>query len=87
MGPWGGNRGNYWDDGVHSGIREIILMYSSCIDSIRVTYDNNGKPFRAEKHGGMGGTQSAHVYFCEFWSTFIFKVGYWISIYVILLML
>ncbi|GKD42521.1 jacalin-related lectin 19-like protein [Tanacetum coccineum] len=60
-GPWGGNGGNQWDDGIHSGIREITLVYSSCIDSICVTYDNNVKPLLAEKHGGMGGTQSAQI--------------------------
>ncbi|XP_071728528.1 jacalin-related lectin 19-like [Rutidosis leptorrhynchoides] len=61
LGPWGGNGGNYWEDGVHSGVREINLVYSSCIDSIRVTYDDNGKPFQAEKHGGVGGTKSAQI--------------------------
>ncbi|GKD46385.1 jacalin-related lectin 19-like protein [Tanacetum coccineum] len=63
--PWGGNCGNHWDDGVHDGIREINLIYSSCIDSIRVTYDNNVKPLLAEKHGGMGGTKSAQLRFPE----------------------
>ncbi|GKB57600.1 jacalin-related lectin 19-like protein [Tanacetum coccineum] len=61
FGPWGGNCGNHWDDGVHGGIREITLIYSSCIDSIRVTYDDNVKPLLAEKHGGMGGTKSAQI--------------------------
>nr|XP_043614491.1 jacalin-related lectin 19-like [Erigeron canadensis] len=61
LGPCGGNGGNHWDDGVHSGIKEITLVYSSCIDSIRVIYDNNGLPFAAGKHGGMGGTQSAQI--------------------------
>ncbi|MFS7974424.1 putative jacalin-like lectin domain-containing protein [Helianthus anomalus] len=45
LGPWGGNGGDEWDDGVHIGVREITLIYGSCIDSIRVTYDNYGKPF------------------------------------------
>ncbi|KAI3786149.1 hypothetical protein L1987_45280 [Smallanthus sonchifolius] len=61
MGPWGGNGGDEWDDGVHNGVREINLVYGSCIDSIRVTYDNNGKPFLAEKHGGIGGSKSAQI--------------------------
>ncbi|KAJ0537101.1 putative jacalin-like lectin domain-containing protein [Helianthus annuus] len=56
LGPWGGNGGDEWDDGVHTGVREITLVYGSCIDSIRVTYDNYGKPFLAAKHGGIGGT-------------------------------
>lgn len=63
LGPWGGNRGYQWDDGVHSGVREITLVYSSCIDAIYTTYDNNGKPFPVEKHGGMGGTKAAQVRF------------------------
>ncbi|KAF5793366.1 putative jacalin-like lectin domain-containing protein [Helianthus annuus] len=49
------------DDGVHTGVREITLVYGSYIDSIRVTYDNNGKPFLAEKHGDIGGTKSAQI--------------------------
>ncbi|KAI3521444.1 hypothetical protein L1887_10910 [Cichorium endivia] len=61
LGPWGGNGGNYWDDGFHSGIREINLVYGSCIDSICVTYDKFGKPFPAEKHGGTGGTKAAQI--------------------------
>ncbi|KAJ9568402.1 hypothetical protein OSB04_004368 [Centaurea solstitialis] len=62
LGPWGGNGGNYWDDGAHSGgVREITIVYGSCIDSIRVTYDEYGKPFSAEKHGGVGGSKSAQI--------------------------
>ncbi|KAL8230314.1 hypothetical protein R6Q57_000092 [Mikania cordata] len=60
MGPWGGNVGNYWDDGVHSGFKEIRVVYNSCMDSIRLTYDNNGQSYRAIKHGGIGGTKTAH---------------------------
>ncbi|XP_024970004.1 jacalin-related lectin 19 isoform X2 [Cynara cardunculus var. scolymus] len=61
LGPWGGNGGNNWDDGAHSGVREITIVYSSCIDSIHVTYDEYGKPFTAEKRGGIGGTRSAQI--------------------------
>ncbi|MFS7974418.1 putative jacalin-like lectin domain-containing protein [Helianthus anomalus] len=61
LGPWGGNGGDEWEDGAHNGVREITLVYGSCIDSIRVTYDNNGKPFLAEKHGGFGGTKTAQI--------------------------
>ncbi|XP_076914771.1 jacalin-related lectin 19-like [Bidens hawaiensis] len=61
LGPWGGHGGVEWNDGVHTGVREITIVYGRCIDSIRVTYDNNGKPFPAEKHGGFGGTKSAQI--------------------------
>ncbi|GLU22355.1 hypothetical protein SLE2022_384360 [Rubroshorea leprosula] len=60
-GPWGGNGGTTWDDGTHEGIREITLVYGDCIDSLRVVYDRNGKPFMAEKHGGVGGPQKAEI--------------------------
>ncbi|KAI3521599.1 hypothetical protein L1887_11070 [Cichorium endivia] len=61
LGPCGGSGGTSWDDGVHSGIREINIVYGSCIDSICVTYDKFGKPFPAEKHGGIGGSKSAQI--------------------------
>ncbi|KAF5931974.1 hypothetical protein HYC85_028145 [Camellia sinensis] len=61
VGPWGGNGGNYWDDGSYSGVREITLAYDRCIDSIRMVYDKNGKPVAAEQHGGVGGTRTAEI--------------------------
>ncbi|KAG6669211.1 jacalin-related lectin 19 [Carya illinoinensis] len=61
MGPWGGNGGTSWDDGIYDGVREIKLVYDRCIDSIRVVYDKNGKPFTAEKHGGVGGNKTAEI--------------------------
>lgn len=46
-------------------MREIILIYVLCIDSIRVLYDKNGMPVLSEKHGGPGGHTNAEVgYFC-----------------------
>ncbi|KAD4889342.1 hypothetical protein E3N88_21415 [Mikania micrantha] len=61
LAPWGGNGGHEWDDGVHNGVKEITLVYGRCIHSIQLTYDNNGKHFLAEKHGGIGGTKSAQI--------------------------
>lgn len=61
VGPWGGNGGTTWDDGTHQGIREITLVYGDCIDSIKVVYEKNGKPFMAEKHGGVGGRQTVEI--------------------------
>lgn len=42
-------------------MREIIVMYGRCIDSIRFVYDKNGKPASSEKHGGGGGSKTAEV--------------------------
>ncbi|XP_027343430.1 uncharacterized protein LOC113856003 [Abrus precatorius] len=61
VGPWGGEGGTIWDDGTFTGVREIKLVYDHCIDSIHVVYDRSGKPFRAEKHGGVGGTKTAEI--------------------------
>ncbi|XP_019198333.1 PREDICTED: jacalin-related lectin 19-like [Ipomoea nil] len=61
IGPWGGHGGSAWDDGSHDGIREISLVYGRCIDSIRVVYDRNGRPFTAEKQGGNGGDKTGEV--------------------------
>ncbi|XP_059642170.1 jacalin-related lectin 19 [Cornus florida] len=61
VGPWGGNGGTNWDDGSYNGVREITLVYGRCIDSIRVGYDKNGKPVLADKHGGVGGNQTAEI--------------------------
>lgn len=61
VGPWGGNGGADWDDGIYNGVREITLVYGHCIDSISVVYDRNGKPVKAETHGGRGGNQTAEV--------------------------
>ncbi|KAJ8553294.1 hypothetical protein K7X08_023972 [Anisodus acutangulus] len=61
IGAWGGHGGSQWDDGSFTGVREITLVYSLCIDSITVVYDQNGKPYRAEKHGGVGGSKTAQI--------------------------
>ncbi|CAL9009850.1 unnamed protein product, partial [Prunus brigantina] len=61
VGPWGGNGGADWDDGIYNGVREITLVYGHCIDSISVVYDRNGKPVKAETHGGRGGNQTAEI--------------------------
>ncbi|OMO70881.1 Mannose-binding lectin [Corchorus capsularis] len=59
VGPWGGNGGTAWDDGkYYNGVREITLVYGNCINSIRLIYDKNGKPVKAEKHGGTGGNNT-----------------------------
>jgi len=60
IGPWGGNGGNIWDDGVYTGIRQIILVYGDVIDSIFIEYDNNGSPVWL-KHGGTKGNKTVKV--------------------------
>ncbi|KAG6704978.1 hypothetical protein I3842_07G158700 [Carya illinoinensis] len=58
-GPWGGDGGRPWDDGVFSGIKQIYLTRSSeAICSIQIEYDRNGQSVWSIKHGGNGGTST-----------------------------
>ncbi|KAG8388372.1 hypothetical protein BUALT_Bualt02G0119100 [Buddleja alternifolia] len=63
--PWGGPGGNTWDDGTYDGVREITLIYGSCISTIQVIYDKNCKPVSGEKHGTnqgqLHGTKTAQI--------------------------
>ncbi|KAK3009723.1 hypothetical protein RJ639_013065 [Escallonia herrerae] len=58
-GPWGGDGGKPWDDGVFTGIKQIILTSSHTICSIEIEYDRNGQSVWSVKHGGNGG-QASH---------------------------
>lgn len=54
-GPWGGDGGRPWDDGVFSGIKQIYLTRKEAICSIQIEYDRNGQSVWSIKHGGDGG--------------------------------
>ncbi|KAI3432051.1 uncharacterized protein J3R85_007720 [Psidium guajava] len=60
-GPWGGEFGRLWDDGVFSGIRQIILTRNEAICSIQVEYDRNGQAVWSVKHGGNGGITTHRI--------------------------
>lgn len=51
-GPWGGNGGRRWDDGVFSGVKKIFLFNGEAIYSIQVEYDQNGQSVPCSRHGG-----------------------------------
>ncbi|GLT41112.1 hypothetical protein SLA2020_152010 [Shorea laevis] len=55
-GPWGGDGGKSWDDGVFSGIKQIFVTKAEAICSIQIEYDRNGQSVWSVKHGGHGGT-------------------------------
>ncbi|XAR61711.1 hypothetical protein NMG60_11016212 [Bertholletia excelsa] len=61
VGPWGGQDGYRWDDGVHSGIRQLVIAHGAVIDSIRIEYDDKGTSVWSEKHGGSGGPKTDQV--------------------------
>lgn len=60
-GPWGGNGGTPFDDGVYDGIRQINLSRNVGIVSIQVCYDKNGQPVWGSKNGGMGSFKKDQV--------------------------
>ncbi|KAG6665173.1 hypothetical protein CIPAW_02G142600 [Carya illinoinensis] len=57
VGPWGGNGGASWDDGIYDGVRAFTLVWSNEM----LEYDKNGKPVFAEKHGGGGGYKTVEI--------------------------
>ncbi|XP_047981668.1 jacalin-related lectin 3 [Salvia hispanica] len=57
VGPWGGQEGQYWDDGVYSTVRQLEISHGDAIDSIRIEYEINGRSIWSEIHGGSGGSK------------------------------
>lgn len=53
-GPWGGQGGTVFDDGIYDGIREIHLSRNVAMVSIRVCYDRQGEPHWGLKNGSSG---------------------------------
>ncbi|XP_057533694.1 jacalin-related lectin 3 isoform X2 [Amaranthus tricolor] len=60
-GPWGGDGGKPWDDGVYTGIKQIYLTKSEVICSIQIEYDRHGQSVWSVKHGGNTGTKTHRV--------------------------
>ncbi|XP_056693681.1 jacalin-related lectin 3 [Spinacia oleracea] len=64
FGPWGGQRGNRWDDGIFSGVRQVVISTSLVgIHSIQFEYDKNGHAIWSDKHGGNSGTRTDQIKF------------------------
>ncbi|XP_057442260.1 jacalin-related lectin 3-like [Lotus japonicus] len=61
VGPWGGNGGSRWDDGIYSGVRQLVIVHGAGIDSIQIEYDKKGSSIWSEKHGGSGGNKTDKV--------------------------
>lgn len=50
-GPWGGQGGMPWDDGVYKGVKKILLTRGEAIWSIQIEYDRNGHSMWSAQHG------------------------------------
>ncbi|KAK7301735.1 hypothetical protein RJT34_12607 [Clitoria ternatea] len=55
VGPWGGNGGYRWNDGVYSTVRQLVIVHEEGIASIQIEYDKKGSSVWSQKHGGSGG--------------------------------
>jgi hypothetical protein len=53
-GPWGGERGRPWDDGVYTGVKQIYIMRGAFIGSIQIEYDRGGHSIWSARHGNSG---------------------------------
>lgn len=62
-GPWGGEGGRPWDDGVYSGVKQIFLTRAEAITSIQIEYDRNGQSVWSSRHGGDIGATTHRVDF------------------------
>ncbi|KMT20692.1 hypothetical protein BVRB_1g006670 [Beta vulgaris subsp. vulgaris] len=60
-GPWGGDGGKLWDDGVFTGIKQVFLTKSEVICSIQIEYDRHGQSVWSVKHGGNSGTKTHRI--------------------------
>lgn len=60
-GPWGGTGGILFDDGIHSGVREIHLTRYGGVTSIRVRYDWKGQAIWGINNGSSKGIRTDKV--------------------------
>ncbi|CAI0436011.1 unnamed protein product [Linum tenue] len=63
VGPWGGQGGFGWDDGVYSGVKQLVIAHGSGIDSLQIEYDKKGASIWSERHGGSGGNKTDKIMF------------------------
>lgn len=55
-GPWGGDGGKPWDDGVYSGAKQVHITRGDAINSVQIEYDRSGQSVWSARHGSSGET-------------------------------
>ncbi|KAG8086054.1 hypothetical protein GUJ93_ZPchr0010g7769 [Zizania palustris] len=53
-GPWGGEGGRPWDDGVYTGVKQVYVMRGAFIGSIQIEYDRGDQSVWSARHGASG---------------------------------
>ncbi|XP_043709001.1 jacalin-related lectin 3-like, partial [Telopea speciosissima] len=61
VGPWGGQEGARWDDGVYNSVRQMVITHGAAIDSIQIEYDEKGCSIWSDRHGGTGGWRTDKI--------------------------
>ncbi|KAF6154291.1 hypothetical protein GIB67_026747 [Kingdonia uniflora] len=57
VGPWGGQGGTMFNDGLNKTIRQMVIGHGLGIDSIQTEYDREVSSVWSGKHGGVGGAK------------------------------
>ncbi|KAM7505699.1 hypothetical protein LguiB_004603 [Lonicera macranthoides] len=78
-GPFGGEGGDSWDDGVHTAVRKLIIFSSEVIESIQIEYDENGKSKWSNTYGRKEGKINTVV--LDYPSEFLVSVSGYIAEY------
>lgn len=60
-GPWGGEGGRPWDDGLHTGVKQIRLTRGDAICSIQFLYVQNDRSVWSTIHGIASNINTYHV--------------------------
>lgn len=61
VGPWGGQDGITFDDGVYSTVRQVVITHGAGVDSVQIEYEKQGVSVWSNKHGGHGGLKTDTV--------------------------
>ncbi|KAI4316863.1 hypothetical protein L6164_024803 [Bauhinia variegata] len=61
VGPWGGNGGARWDDGIYSTVKQLVIAHGAGIHSLQIEYDKKGSSIWSNRHGGTGGHKNDKV--------------------------
>ncbi|OWM79234.1 hypothetical protein CDL15_Pgr003406 [Punica granatum] len=62
VGPYGGQVGYSFDDGIRTTVRKIVVVVASAIQSITIGYEHNGSLVRSSTYGGTLADEQGKAY-------------------------
>ncbi|KAF2286142.1 hypothetical protein GH714_010901 [Hevea brasiliensis] len=65
IGPFGGQGGDPWDDGVQTTIRQLVISCGSMVNYVCIDYDKNGHSLWSSKRGQSIGDKTYTYQTCE----------------------